>query len=403
MLKFRLPILAIMLGFTLVLTACQPAVPTVSQEEIEQAVQQTLAALPTATSTPTATATPTPTNTPTPVIVQYGPTNFPDNVNPLTGLEVSDPGILDRRPIMVKVANFPRDGRPHAGLSQADIVFDYYTGEGSNRFMGLYYGQNASQIGPVRSAREVDRYLVGMYQGVLGAVYAWIDTWKSILDTLGWNRVISEGPNTCPAMCRDEAINKIKPEISVFANSAEMTKYYVARPGVIDARQNLDGMAFHTIAPDGGVDALTLTHQFGTNNIAKWIYDSDAKKYAREIESISDTGLVEMIPLVDRVTGEQLQFSNVIVIFVHIEQLNKDDTLHEYNIVNSTGRALIFRDGKMYDVTWKSGYDTPIQFRDASGEPFELQPGNTWIHLTGSLTSLTETAPGEFFTKNGVP
>lgn len=403
MLKFRLPILAIMLGFTLVLTACQPAVPTVSQEEIEQAVQQTLAALPTATSTPTATATPTPTNTPTPVIVQYGPTNFPDNVNPLTGLEVSDPGILDRRPIMVKVANFPRDGRPHAGLSQADIVFDYYTGEGSNRFMGLYYGQDASQIGPVRSAREVDRYLVGMYQGVLGAVYAWIDTWKSILDTLGWNRVISEGPNTCPAMCRDEAINKIKPEISVFANSAEMTKYYVARPGVIDARQNLDGMAFHTIAPDGGVDALTLTHQFGTNNIAKWIYDSDAKKYAREIESISDTGLVEMIPLVDRVTGEQLQFSNVIVIFVHIEQLNKDDTLHEYNIVNSTGRALIFRDGKMYDVTWKSGYDTPIQFRDASGEPFELQPGNTWIHLTGSLTSLTETAPGEFFTKNGVP
>jgi hypothetical protein len=162
-------------------------------------------------------------------------------------------------------------------------------------------------------------------------------------------------------------------------------------------------MAFHTIAPDGGVNALTLTHQFGTNNIAKWIYDPDTKKYAREIDNIRDSGLVEMIPLVDRVTGEQLQFSNVIVIFVHIEQLNKDDTLHEFDIVNQTGRALIFRDGNMYDVTWKSGYDTPIQFRDASGNPFELQPGNTWIHLTGSLTSLTETAPGEFFTKNGVP
>jgi hypothetical protein len=403
MLKFRLPILAIILVFTLVLTACQTAVPTVSQEEIDQAVQQTLAALPTATSTPTATVTPTPTNTPAPVIVQYGPTNFPDNVNPLTGLEISDPNILNRRPIMVKVANFPRDGRPHAGLSQADIVFDYYTGEGSNRFIGVYYGQDASQIGPVRSAREVDRYLVRMYQGVLGAVYAWVGTWNNILETLGWNRVISEGPNTCPAMCRDETINKVKPEISVFANSAEMSKYYAARPGVIDTRQNLDGMTFHTIAPDGGVNALTLTHQFGTNNIAKSNYDPHTKKYASEIDNNRDSGLVEMIPLVDRVTGEQLQFSNVIVIFVHIEQLNKDDTLHEFDIVNQTGRALIFRDGNMYDVTWKSGYDTPIQFRDASGNPFELQPGNTWIHLTGSLTSLTETAPGEFFTKNGVP
>ncbi|MEL7591094.1 MAG: DUF3048 domain-containing protein [Anaerolineaceae bacterium] len=401
--KFRLLIIAIMLVLTLVLAACQPAVPTVSQEEIDLAVQQTLAALPTATSTPTATATPTPTLTPTPVIVQFGPTNFPDNVNPLTGLEVADPEILNRRPIMVKVANFPRDGRPHAGLSQADIVFDYYTGEGSNRFMGLYYGQDASQIGPVRSAREVDRYLVEMYQGVLGAVYAWVGTWNNILDTLGWNRVISEGPNTCPAMCRDEELNKVKPEISVFANSAEMSKYYAARTGVTDGRQNLDGMAFHTIAPEGGVEALILTHQFGSNNLAKWIYDPETKKYAREIDNIRDSGLVEMIPLMDRVTGEQLQFSNVIVLLVHIEQLNKDDTLHEYDIVNQSGRALIFRDGKMYDVTYKSGYNTPIQFLDTAGNPFELQPGNTWIHLTGSFTSLTETAPGEFFTKNGVP
>ena len=69
--------------------------------------------LPTATFTPTATETPTPTITPTPVIVYYGPSNFPANVNPLTGLEVSDPGILNRRPMMLKVSNFPREGRPH--------------------------------------------------------------------------------------------------------------------------------------------------------------------------------------------------------------------------------------------------------------------------------------------------
>lgn len=403
MVKFRLPIITIIFIFTLALTACQQAAPTISQEEIDQAVKQTLAALPTATITPTPTTTPTPTSTPTPVIVQYGPTDFPLNVNPLTGLEVADPEILNRRPLMIKVANFPRDGRPHAGLSLADIVFDYYTGEGSNRFMALYYGQDAAQVGPVRSGRLVDPYLVEMYQGVLGSVYAWKDTWTAILDYLGWTRVISEGPNTCPAMCRDEAINKVKPEISVFANSAEMSKYFASRAGATNTRQNLDGMAFHTIAPAGGVDGLKLTHQFGKNNLAEWIYDPETRKYARWIEDLKDTGLVEMIPLVDRVTGEQLKFSNVIVMFVHIQQLNKDDTMHEFNILNTTGRALVFRDGKMYDVTYQTSYHTPIQFLDADGNPFELQPGNTWIHITGSNTSLTEESPGEFFTRNGLP
>ena len=403
MLKFRLPIIAILFILAITVTGCQQAVPTISQEEIEQAVQQTLAALPTATGTPTPTATPTSTSTPTPVIVQYGPENFPQNVNPLTGLEVADPEILNRRPLLIKVANFPRDGRPHAGLSFADIVFDYYTGGGSNRFMALYYGQDATQIGPVRSGRLVDPYIVEMYQGVLGCVYAWKDTWTTILDYLGFTRVISEGPNTCPAMCRDEAINKIKPEISVFANSAEMSKYFAARAGATNTRQNLDGMAFHTFAPDGGVDAMKLNHQFGKNNIAEWIYDPETRKYQRLIEDLKESGLVEMIPLVDRVTGEQLQFSNVIVMFVHIEQLNKDDTLHEFDILDNTGRALIFRDGKMYDVSYKSSIHTPIQFLDAEGNPFALQPGNTWIHITGSRTSLTEEASGEFFTSNGLP
>lgn len=403
MLKFRNTSLIFILLGILVLSACQPQAPTPSAEEIQQAVEQTIAALPTATSTPQPTATPTPTMTPTPVIIKNGPTNFPENVNPLTGLEVSNPALLNRRPLMIKVANFPREGRPHAGLSFADIVFDYYTGEGANRYLALYYGQDASQIGPVRSGRLVDRYLVGMYQGVLGAVYAWAGTWSEILDYLGWTRVISEGTNTCPAMCRDEALNKIEPEISVFANSAEMSKYYAARSNATNTRQNLDGMAFNTIPPAGGVPATELTHQFGKNNLAKWVYNPDTHKYMRWIDSIKTDGSLELIPLVDRVTGEQLQFSNVIVFLVPIEQLNKDDTLHEYSIVNTTGRALIFRDGQMYDMTYKTGYETPIQFLDKEGNPFELQPGNTWIHLTGSYTSVTEESAGIYFTKNGLP
>jgi len=400
MAQIRRSIITITFIASLLLSACQQAAPTASPEEIDQAVRETIAALPTATSTPLPTATPTPTVTPTPVIVQYGPSNFPENVDPLTGLEVSDPALLNRRPVMIKVSNFPYDSRPHAGLSFADIVFDYYTGEGANRFIALYYGQDATQVGPMRSVRLVDRYLVGMYQGILGGVSGFKTVFEEVVGYLTWTRVISEGTNTCPAICRDEALNEVKPEISVFANTAEMSKYYAARANATNTRQNLDGMAFNTIPPAGGVAATELTHQFGKNNLAQWIYNPDTKKYMRWIDK---DGTEEMIPLVDRVTGEQLQFSNVIVLFSQIETLNKDDTMHEFHILNTTGRALIFRDGQMYDVTYKTGYNAPIQFLDSDGQPFELQPGNTWIHMTGSYTSVTEESTGVYFSKIGLP
>lgn len=394
MAQIRRPIITITFIAALLLSACQPASPTASPEEIDQAVRETIAALPTATSTPLPTATPTPTITPTPVIVQYGPGNFPENVDPLTGLEVSDAALLNRRPLMIKVANFPRDGRPHAGLSFADIVFDYYTGEGQNRFLSLYYGQDATQVGPVRSIRLIDRYLVVMYQGVLGAVSGWQGVLTKTWEYLGATRIISEGTNTCPAMCRDEAINKIKPEISVFANSAEMSKYYAAKADATNTRQNLDGMAFNTLPPDGGVAGVEFTQHFGKDNEANWKYNPDTKKYMRWIDSINNDGEMELIPLVDRITNEQLQFSNVIVIFSQIDTQNKDDTLHEYHIVDTTGRAVIFRDGQMYDVKFKSVHDSPIQFLDKDGQPFELQPGNTWIHITGYNSTLTEETSG---------
>ena len=53
-----------------------------------------------------------------------------------------------------------------------------------------------------------------------------------------------------------------------------------------------------------------------------------------------------MIPLVDRITDEQLAFSNVILLFANYTEL--DIALHDINIWNVVGqRAIVFRDGKL--------------------------------------------------------
>ncbi|MCB9432877.1 MAG: hypothetical protein H6668_12935 [Ardenticatenaceae bacterium] len=64
---------------------------------------------PTATALPTIAPTAVPTIPPTPTATPaieglIGPTDFPANVNPLTGLVVSDPAVLAKRPLAIKIS-----------------------------------------------------------------------------------------------------------------------------------------------------------------------------------------------------------------------------------------------------------------------------------------------------------
>src|SRR4030042_3032998 len=85
------------------LVACSPTtsvVPTPNTDLLSAAVAATLAANATPNSNPTPTA-------------ELANKEAPKPINPLTGLVVDDPSRLERRPVMVKVSNFPRLGRPH--------------------------------------------------------------------------------------------------------------------------------------------------------------------------------------------------------------------------------------------------------------------------------------------------
>jgi hypothetical protein len=385
------------------LAACQTTPPTPTdipgmELTVQSYIAATLTAAPTVTPLPTATFTPEPTLIPTPSRVQYGPSNYPENVNPLTGLVVSDPSILNRRPVMVKVANFPRQGRPHAGLSFADIVFDYYTGGGENRFLALFYGQDAAQAGPVRSGRYIDRWLVRMYQGILGMKSAYAPELDQILAQLG-NRVIWS--DHCPALCSTDGSFT---ETSFFVNTAELSSYYGSKTLTTNTRQTLNGMVFDSELPAGGADGHEVTMHFGKNNEAQWRYDAATGKYLSWIDQIDAGDKMTLIPLVDRLNGNQLAFSNVIILFAEIEALNlPKDSMHEIHIAGTKGRALIYRGGQVYDVIYKGITDTPISFVDKDGNPFPLQPGNTWIHFAGKTSQVTEDPTGVWRVVNYTP
>ena len=351
---------------------------------------QTLAAKPSDSETaeppsvedPTETATEVPTPTPLPIVDPVGPVDFPENVNPLTGLPVADPSILDRRPVFVKVANYPFSGRPHAGLSTADMVFEYYIGFGGNRFIGLFYGQDADKIGPVRSGRMIDPYLVSLYEGVLAMVSADAKVFQHIRDILD-NRVISD-KTLCPGIC-DDGRGTV---ISVFADSEALTEI-TTRRGVANQRYVLEGMAFDPDAPDGGQAADQVSIRFSQVNPNEWRYDQGSGYYLRWIDN-SEGQDIDLIPLVDRVNNQQLAFSNVVVLFADHDEIAP--SLHDITMWDNFGgqRAVVFRDGQAYDLNWKTPSRTqPIQFIDSDGEVFRLKPGRTWIVVIGLNSGVT--------------
>jgi len=319
----------------------------------------------------------------------------PKPINPLTGLPVDEPSRLDRRPVMVKVSNFPRLGRPHAGLSFADIVFDYFIGYGTDRFLAVFYGQDSPSIGPVRSGRRVDSQLVTMYGGVLAYGSADHDTDEVIVTRLG-KYAISNLEAPYPVYVGTDTHDVM----GVFANSEAFSKF-VDEQGLENEKPDLPNMVFSDAPPVDGQPGEKLTVLFNYYNRAEWRYDPQTGKYLRWIEYMEeDLGTeYEMIPLVDRVTDEQLAFSNVIVIFARYTELAP--SAHDIDIWgNDRGqKAYFFRDGVLTIGKWKAKNDSdPIEFLTEDGLSYQLKPGNTWIVIEGLNSPIYETEPGEWET-----
>lgn len=135
------------LGFFLALVmGCTSAAPTENTPTPRKETPPTPMLMTAPTLTATATITPTP--QPRLMPVDYGAEleNFPPNYNPLTGRALQDPTLLDLPAMLVSISNIPISARPQAGLGFASWVFEYYIGEATTRFLGVFYGQYPRRI-----------------------------------------------------------------------------------------------------------------------------------------------------------------------------------------------------------------------------------------------------------------
>lgn len=311
---------------------------------------------------------------PVTVVVPPSPTAWTPEpearLNPLTGLPPTEPGLLDRVPLAIKISNFPVQGRPHSGLSYADLVFEYYIGEGMTRFLALYYGQDAPEVGPIRSGRLIDGQLVRMYGGALGMKGADPYVYDVLEERLP-ERVFSATPALCPALCPYTTAYTY----GTFGDTAAFSQLLKAE-GVDTGAPELNGMAFQFDPPPGGEPIQELWLEYNYLNQVGWNYDPQLGSFLRSQDKADAT----LAPMPDKVTGEQLAFENVVVLFAGHEF--ESPTLIEVEVWDAQDeRGYVFRDGRMYPVRWSvPSMNSPIRF-EREGEAFALKPGATWMEI----------------------
>jgi hypothetical protein len=338
----------------------------------------------TAIRLPAETATPTPIPlTPQPTAGPVGPDVYPEGINPLTGLPAA-PEALARVPAAIKISNFPAQGRPHAGLSYADLVYEYFIGVGMTRFLAIFYGEDALLAGPIRSGRVVDGYLVRMYGAVLGMKGADAHV-GSRLEAALPGRVFRATSALCPALCPYTTSHTY----GTFSDTSEFRLYAEAQgaaPNAPDRR----GMRFDSTAPEIGDPAVRLWIFYAFLNQVEWQYDVAGGVYLRWQDNADGV----LAPMPDRLTGETLAFENVVVLFAEHEF--ETPTIIEMDLgPGRSGRALALRDGRLIPVTWNAvGADSPLRFSGPDGEAYPFKPGSTWLEIVGVPSLLEEIEPG---------
>lgn len=294
--------------------------------------------------------------------------SHPAGVNPLTGLPVSDPAMLRRRPLIVRVGNDVGARQSQIGLNQADLVYEEIAEWWVTRFSAIYLATTPAMIAPVRSARLINVQLAPQYQAALAH--------SGGSDPVRWE--ISQAPianldeyfHPAPYFYRENQGWQTR-----LAIDAEAARNHLVNKG-LEAAVTQQGFVFSE-TPAGGEPGPDIYIPYPkATSFTEWHYDSAGGKYLRWINGF---------PLIDAGDGRQVSAANVIIYFA---EHRETDIVEDSNgatsvlpIINGVGPAWFFRDGVLMKGSWLSdGTRTPY-FVDESGDPYALKPGNSWVEV----------------------
>jgi hypothetical protein len=242
----------------------------------------------------------------------------------------------------------------------------------------------AAEVGPIRSGRIFYKYMGSMYQDSC-LIYASAD--PVVLKQIPGCATVAHTIQGGGAMLALERMARI----------SEQNKK--ANPNF-----NYASNLFTDEPPSGGEPASELREYWALLNQSKWTYDAASEAWWRYIDESRKETAGQLHPAVDRLTGRQLQFENIILMFA--EHIVITPTIVDINLApGNVGNAYLFRDGRMYKIKWstvatdyeqKTRRGQPMRFINPDGTPAALKPGKTWVIIYDLQSRLDDLQEGIF-------
>lgn len=298
----------------------------------------------------------------------------PRHFAPLTGLEVADEAELERPVVALKVDNAPA-ARPQIGLDEADIVFTELVEGGTTRFLALYAATYPSEVGPVRSAREVDAEIVPPFEPVFGLSGAAPVVLGMLRDA---GLTLREEGQPAEAWMREptrHAPHNLLAVPSALLIDAEVGP--ATRPWPIAEEEfTASGDAL-----DRAELAFTSSYRASWEwEAGRWVRSQDGAPHVAE-------------------NGQRMTAANVVIARVDVWDGERTDGAGNpvaEMAVEGEGAAVVLMQGRVVEARWERAAGEQFRWTTPEGEPLELQPGSTWVELvpTSGAVSLPPSAVG---------
>jgi hypothetical protein len=263
----------------------------------------------------------------------------------------------------VKIDNTGK-AHPQAGLSKADVVYVEQVEGGVTRLAAIFSSVYPKYVGPVRSGRITDIELLKQY-GTVGLFYS--GSQNKLADNLqraDLKLVSFDQDHT--GYTRSGA----RPQpYDVIGTFAQLRK----RAGKVDSPPEM-GYTFGA-APAGGKPAKSFSVSYPSARVSG-VWSAAKKRWLLSMDGSQDRAA----------EGGQLGPTTFIVQFATV----KPSKYHDINGANTPqtvtvgkGRALIYRDGKVYEGTWSRPKAGAVTSYTIAGQPASFAPGQLWVALIG--------------------
>ncbi len=354
-----------------------PTTPTLNPEQA-----LTKAALQ-ATPTPFPSPTPWQVITPTSTLRSIPAQSEADTTNPLTGLDVEDTTLLWKRPVMVKLANWPQSLRPFNQVIDADIVFEYYIGHQMNQLLALFYGADASKVGPLAPGQVVDARLVQHYQASL-AVASAPPIVEGVFEKTLIDRVFYRGYVPCPGICTETEAQGGNTVVETAA-----LRSFIKSEAIPTAIERLPDLYFNRKIEKWDESALRVSYLYADFSVMDWRFDKTNGGYQLWQDFQQPDGNYVLQQTFDRDSQVPVIFENVLILLADYIQYNPAFYDIDFREGDKQQAAFFLRDGKLTHGTWYApDNNLPFQFFDLQGDPYYLKPGQTWITFASTTSHI---------------